>query len=112
MSGVPPAEAKSPAPSSGGTTNAELDRIMSEADGDGSAKKARETIIQLDVLRGRLRNPADQAWAEIYLGLAHLTLGDKEKACIAFERGGSLAGTSKAAKSASEDNRLMAGCRP
>jgi len=111
-SGLPPAEAKPPATSSGGTTNAELDRIMSEADSDGSPKKARETIIQLDVLRGRLRNPADQAWAEIYLGLAHLTLGDKEKACAAFERGGSLAGTSKAAKSASEDNRLMAGCRP
>jgi eukaryotic-like serine/threonine-protein kinase len=103
----------SPAPAApAGVTNAELQRIMSAFDTDDSERKARETILMLDVLIGRLRGAFDQGWAHNYLGKAHLALGDSEKACAAFERASALASGLPSLKKDSDEFRAVAGCRP
>ena len=106
-----PPETKAPAPPAS-ERNAELQRVMNEFDKDDSAKKASETIVQINVLLGRLRNTSDQAWAQMYLGMAHLTLGDKEKACPAFERAATIGAAIESVRTDSEQYRLFAGCRP
>ena len=107
-----PRDDKAAASTSAIGRNAELQRIMNEFDADDSAKKARETIVQIDVMFGRLRNTSDQAWAQMYLGKAHLTVGEKEKGCAAFERAATIGAAIELVRADSEQYRLFAGCRP
>jgi hypothetical protein len=92
--------------------NAELKKAMDEFDRDDSPRKARETVILIDVLTGRLRNKTEQGWAQNYLGKAHLSLGDKDKACTAFARARDLSSESKRLRDDSDEFRLAAGCPP
>jgi len=92
--------------------NAELKKAFDDFDRDGSPRKARETVILIDVLMGRLRNQTEQGWAQNYLGKAHLSLGDKDKACAAFERARALSAESKTLRDDSDEFRLAAGCPP
>lgn len=104
---------KSAAPkASVGVSNAELQRIMTEFDNDDSQTRARETILMLDVLMGRLRGAFDQGWAHNYLGKAHLALGDTDKACASFERASTLSGGLPKLKEDTDEFRAVAGCRP
>jgi eukaryotic-like serine/threonine-protein kinase len=92
--------------------NAELKKVMDDFDRDDSPRKARETVILIDVLMGRLRNQTEQGWAHNYLGKAHLSLGDKDKACAAFDRAKALATESKRLREDSDEFRLVAACAP
>jgi serine/threonine protein kinase len=108
-----PVTAKPAAPTSvTGVTNAELLRIMNAFDDDDSERRARETILMLDVLLGRLRGAVEQGWAHNYLGKAHLALGDREKSCAAFEKASSMASGSSLLKKDSDEFRAVAGCGP
>ncbi len=99
-------------PGSAVVSNAELQRIMTEFDNDDSQRRARETILMLDVLLGRLRGAFDQGWAHNYLGKAHLALGDTDKACASFERASTLASGLPKLKEDTDEFRALAGCRP
>jgi serine/threonine-protein kinase len=92
--------------------NEELQKIMSSFDDDGSVSNARRVVSQLDALQPKLTTGIDQAWAQIYLGLSHWTLGDKTKACSAFIRAQAIDGASDVAKKDSEEKRLALGCPP
>ena len=99
----------SPAPGGSAQRNAELARIMRGFDSDELNET--QTIAQIEALSGTLTG-VDRAWAQIYVGLSHYGLGDKTKACAAFERASTLAGDFELVRKDSEEKRMKVGCRP
>ena len=91
--------------------DAELDRVIEAFDKEEGPKIARETIDKIQAMQSRLTG-VDRAWAQIYLGTAYYSLGDKSRACEAYIRAFNLAGDSKQVRDDSEEKRMMIGCRP
>ncbi len=92
--------------------NAELQRVMDEFDHDDSEREARETIIEINVLYGRLKSVSDRAYAQNYLGKAYLTVGDKTKACAAFASSAKIGASIESLRKDSEEFMMFAGCAP
>ena len=84
---------------------------MDDFDRDGSPSRARDMITKIGALNAKLSN-VDRGWAQIYLGLAHLTLNDKAQACAAFKQAMIVGGDSKLVKSDAEEKMLLVPCRP
>ncbi len=100
-----------PKPTTSASVNAELQAVMDDFDRDGSPSRARDMITKIGALNAKLSN-VDRGWAQIYLGLAQLTLNDKAQACAAFKQAMIVGGDSKLVKSDAEEKMLLVPCRP
>ena len=98
-------------PTTSASVNADLQAVMDDFDRDGSPSRARDMITKIGALNAKLSN-VDRGWAQIYLGLAHLTLNDKAQACAAFKQAMIVGGDSKLVKSDAEEKMLLVPCRP
>lgn len=97
---------------------ATLRRLMSEADASFSAslsdeaKSARATKLLRDLDALKLTAPLDQGWAQLYKGMAHVTLDEKSLACAAFDRADKIGAGSRALTQTVEQWLLTLGCPP
>ncbi len=114
--GVPKAPDKpSPALSNAGKAESaahdELDAIMTRVDLDDGQLVPQDAVKKLETLRPRLVAKADQAWADVYIGMSLASLNEKDRACSAFERASAIGGSSKA-RQTSVQWRLQLRCVP